>query len=215
MTHPLYDSLPEQRIIDNVEALRGYFDPLRQRIMQTIGRAPMTVQALAQHLEVPFTRLYYHMHFLEKHGFIQQIDSHSYGGAVEQKVYYITAKTFVLDRRLLSVLKDDGDDALEAVLETTLDDTRTDIRASARLGIIDLSQRVPHPQAALMLRGLFRFRPEQATVFQERIKALIKEMLEAEVESKEAQEGETPAFYSLALAFYPSAHMKTPEEQEE
>ncbi|MCS6835422.1 MAG: helix-turn-helix domain-containing protein [Anaerolineae bacterium] len=201
-----YDALPEQRVISDLEAMRGYLDPLRQRIVQALAPAPLTIQELAQHLGVPFTRLYYHMNFLEKYGFIHQVDSRSYGGAVEQKVYHITAKSFLLDRRLLAVLRDDEDDALEVVLQTSLDETRADIRASARQGIIDLSQPVPHPKAALLIRGFFRLSPQQAAMLQERMKALIHDMANMENQGKQ-QNQEDRAFYGFTLAFYPSAQM--------
>ncbi|MEL6524434.1 MAG: winged helix-turn-helix domain-containing protein, partial [Chloroflexota bacterium] len=56
---------PAERIVlASLDALKVYFDPLRQKIVQQVIKKPKTVHAIAEALDVPFTRLYYHINLL-------------------------------------------------------------------------------------------------------------------------------------------------------
>lgn len=198
-----------ERTIHALDALRVYFDPLRTRIIHALSE-PCTLHQVAAALDVPFTRLYYHFQLLEKHGFIRQVDAKSFGGAVEEKVYQISARVFLVDRALMTVGEsDEAASGLTVVLESVLDRTKDDIRQSARAGVIDLDQRSPDPRALFIMRGYSYLSPERAAEFYVRLRALVDEYVtagEAEVDEPRAN----GRYYGLSLALYPSAMQEAP-----
>lgn len=205
----------DERIIDNLEALRIYFDPLRTQIIQAVGQEPRTIHQVAETLGVPFTRLYYHFQLLEKHGFIQQVDTRSYGGAVEEKYYMISARMFLVDRSLMTVGETDDDESgLEIVLDTVLNRTKDDIRRSARAGTIDLEATAPDPQALFIVRGYSYLSPESARDFYIRLRALVDQFI-TEPDSAVNKDSEQSRLYGFAVTLYPSAKETLPGDEEE
>ena len=86
----------EEFLIEDLEGFRVIDNPLRQRLLH-LARHPKSVRELADALEVPVTRLYYHVNMLEKAGFIEAVDVRKSGAQLE-RVYqrlapYLTAKT--------------------------------------------------------------------------------------------------------------------------
>ncbi len=194
---------PEQeQIINSLEALKVYFDPVRLRIMQELGE-PRTVHEVAEILKVPFTRLYYQFSLLEKHRFIRVVKTRALSGAVEEKFYQVTAHFFTVDRALLMVGPVEEDDGFEVVLRTVLDDTRRDIRKSARDGQIDMTQRPPHPKSMLLKRGMYRLTAEAA----ERLHLRLRELL-AEFQDESAHSSPGDAAYALVLSLYPTTFLE-------
>lgn len=199
-----YPEPEAEKTIHDLEALRVYFDPLRTRIIHALGNEPQTIHQVAEALDVPFTRLYYHFQLLEKHGFIRQVDARSYGGAVEEKYYQIAARMFLVDRSLMTIGEtDEAESGLEVVLASVLDRTKDDIRASARQGTIDLQQRAPNPNALLILRGYSYLSPGRAADFYIKLRALVDEYVTAGEEGTDEARG-NGRYYGLAVALYPS-----------
>ncbi|MBL8164893.1 MAG: winged helix-turn-helix transcriptional regulator [Anaerolineae bacterium] len=188
----------DQRILSDLETLKIYFDPLRTRIMQLLVGQPRTVHDVAEQLGVPFTRLYYQFNLLEKHGLIRVVETRTLAGAVGEKFYQISAREFVVDRRLLT-MDDDGEQrGLNVILDTVLTETADDIRASVRDGLVDLARMSPDGKALFIRRGSFMMTPERARLFQEKIITLFKETY---VEQSEADD----QLYAIAIAFYPTS----------
>ena len=193
-----------EKTIHDLDALRIYFDPLRTRIIHALGDEPRTIQSVADTLGVPFTRLYYHFQLLEKHGFIRQVDSHSFGGAVEEKYYQVAARLFLVDRALMTVgATDDEESGLELVLDSVLGRTSSDIRQSARSGTIDLQQRAPDPSSLFIIRGYSYLSPARAGAFYQRLRSLVDEYVTA-AEDEVSEDSANGRYYGLALALYPS-----------
>lgn len=197
------DPIPQPEaevIIDDLETLKVYFDPLRTRIVRTMVNQPRSVQEIAQELGIPFTRLYYHINMLEKHGIIRLVEVRSIGGAVEEKYYQVRARSFVVDRRWLTMGDPSASDSqVESLLSTLLDTRHEDIRRSVQSGLIDLSQTAPHPNALMIRRGVARMSREQAYAFQERLLALVQEFAGLEAVD------DTAEYYALAFTFYPTS----------
>lgn len=205
----------DERIIDDLEALRIYFDPLRAQIIQAVGQEPRTIHQVAEALGVPFTRLYYHFQLLEKHGFIRQVDARSYGGAVEEKYYMISARMFLVDRSLMTIGETDDDESgLEIVLDTVLNRTKDDIRRSARAGTIELEATAPDPQALFIVRGYSYLSPDSARDFYTRLRALVDQFI-TEPDQSADETSERSQLYGFAVTLYPSATEILPGEEEE
>lgn len=188
-----------ERLISDLETLKVYFDPMRARIVRAVAHKPRTVHEIAGELEVPFTRLYYHMNMLEKHGIIRVVETRNLSGAVEEKYYQIAARMFTVDRSLLTINPgDESSKGLEVVMETVLENTQRDIRNSVQDGMIDLNKTAPEVGSILLRRGMVRLSPERAEAFYLRLIDLLNDFSDEEV-------GADNQYYSLALAFYPSS----------
>jgi DNA-binding transcriptional ArsR family regulator len=161
------------RILDNLESLKIYFDPFRLKIVKELSYEARTIHEVADILDVPFTRLYYQFNLLEQHGIIRVVDTRPKVGAIEEKVYRITAYQFVIARHLVNADKGDLPEGIRAVLDATFDEVRHEIERNVRHGIIDLQALSPQPQALLTRRGVFVLTAEQAQQLHQDLSALM------------------------------------------
>lgn len=181
----------------SLQALKTVSDPLRARLLSTFADAPSTVPQAAERLGLPVTRLYYHVHHLEKHGFIEVIDTRPAGGTIE-KVYFVTARQFTVDRQEFSAQPQQALAQANILIDFTLTETAKAIQTGVKTGLIDLTQPAPHPRALQIRRGLGRINLSQVAEFQRKINALVEEFTSLQNETTEEQ-GE----YLLAVAFLP------------
>jgi len=188
------------QLITDLDALRVYFDPVRQRILRELVGEPRTIHEIAAALDVPFTRLYYQIHLLEKHGFIQVVETRPLAGAVEEKFYQVTAYTFPIQRSLLTLATPEGEQGMEYVMSLVLDETRDDIRAGLRSQLINMEVYPPHPDALLIRRSPLYLTREQAATFYERLLELEKEMFAAQ-----QIPGDDKQSYNFIMGFHPSS----------
>mgnify|MGYP000392138958 CR=1 FL=1 len=189
-------SLPAQKTI-SLEALKAMSDPLRARLLGLFADAPATVPQAAERLNLPVTRLYYHVHHLEKHGFIEVVETRPAGGTME-KVYYVTARQFIIDRQEFSTHREQALEQADILIDFTLTQAAKAIRKSVKNGAIDLTRPAPHMRALQIRRGLGRINLSQAVEFQQKINALVEEFTNLQSVETEAQ-GE----YLLAITFFP------------
>ncbi|MGJ3239735.1 MAG: helix-turn-helix domain-containing protein [Anaerolineae bacterium] len=198
----------ERIVLNGLDALKVYFDPMRQKIIHQIINEPKTVQQIADHLGVPFTRLYYHINLLEKHHIIRVVETRSMSGAVEEKYYQVAAYQFIVPRDMLSFANPEHEASLNVFLSAMLEETADDIRDSVRTGRIDMRVESPHPDSLLIRRGLLRMSPEQVSDFHHDLLELIKRY-----------QGQNPsdddAYYGVTLAVYPSAFLDNDSDDEQ
>ncbi|MEL6309090.1 MAG: helix-turn-helix domain-containing protein [Chloroflexota bacterium] len=194
---------PAERIVlASLDALKVYFDPLRQKIVQQVIKKPKTVHAIAEALDVPFTRLYYHINLLEKHNIIRVVDTRAMSGAVEEKYYQIAAYQFIVPRDMLTLGTPENEGGLNVFLAAMLDETADDIRHSVEAGTIDIEAESPHPESLLMRRGIVKMPPEKASEFHTELVALLKRYLTEEEHADDQ-------YYGVTIAVYPSAYLTT------
>ena len=202
VNHTLSTQEPEaEHLITDPAALRIYFDPTRTRILRTMVARPRTVHEVADELGVPFTRLYYHINMLEKHGLIRVVEVRSLSGAVEEKYYRVTAYRFTVDRSLLT-MRTEATEVVEAAIaqqvEQVLVKTQRDVYRSARAGLIDHTQRPPHKKALLAQRGVLAMTNKRAEEFQQRLLALYAEFANDPMHA-------TTHNYAVTVTVYPTA----------
>lgn len=181
----------------SLQTLRVIADPVRARMIGLFSNGPTTVHKLAEQLGVPLTRLYYHIHQLEKHGLIQVVDQRPRGGTVE-KIYATTARTFLVDR---SEFVSEPQEALQQaniLIDFVLNETSKALRKSVKDGSVDLQQNPPHPQSLQIRRGLGQISRERAEKLHQRLISVLEEFT-APDEDIEQEKSE----YWLALAFFP------------
>lgn len=84
----------EQLAIDTIETLKAFGDPLRLRLLILLDR-PHTAKEAAAELEVPVTRLYYHLQLLEDRGLIRVVRRKKVSG-IEQRTYQSVARGWTI-----------------------------------------------------------------------------------------------------------------------
>lgn len=200
---------PEEKItLNTLEALKVYFDPMRQKIIQEVAIEPKSVREIADALDVPFTRLYYHIKMLEKHSIIRLVDTVSMSGAIEEKYYQVAARHFVVDRSLLTVVDDDNNmPGLDMAIATLVDETMDELRVAARDQLIDMQAESPDPNALLLRRGVFRLREEDA-------ESLHRELLDLLARYHDRTAGKEDQTYALMVSVFPTG-LTTNEDADE
>jgi DNA-binding transcriptional ArsR family regulator len=99
--HMALNDIPTVVPVQSLEALRALVDGQRHRIVTLLMDDAFTVKELADRLHIARTGLYYHLGILESHGLVRVTDSRLVSGIVEKR-YRATARTFRIDRALLS-----------------------------------------------------------------------------------------------------------------
>ncbi|MBX6342634.1 MAG: helix-turn-helix transcriptional regulator [Thermomicrobiaceae bacterium] len=89
--HEPAGAAPDVFVIRDLETLRAVSDPLRLRLFELLRGGPRTVKQLAAALDLPPTRLYYHVGQLEAHGLVRVVDTRVVSGIIEKR-YQATAQ---------------------------------------------------------------------------------------------------------------------------
>lgn len=196
------------RVIDTPETLRIITDPLRLRMLELLRQQPRTVTELAGLLDVPRTKLYYHIGLLEEHDLVAVASTRVVSGITERH-YRATAYRLSIDKSLLGAAAGSGS-PLELFLSIVLDEAASDILRAVDAGLIDLDQ-THHdsiqPRRLLIGRTWFRFTQEELKTFSERYDALVAEFADHAVfesacgsPSEAEPEGD---LYEWLVGFYP------------
>ena len=198
--------------ITDLETLKVVSDPLRMQILDRIGLANQlgdlrTVKQVADELDTPPAKLYYHINLLEKHGLIKVADTQIVSGIIE-KHYQITAFSISIDRELLStgVSKDEKAEAIITLLDSTLDAVRADmLRLVRAIMHDDVMETKFSGKRGQITRENARLSPVQAEAFNERLLALMEEFRQMS-----PPEGEDSNIYGLTIVFNPVLGDKLP-----
>src|SRR5919107_2831146 len=118
------------RVIDDIATLKAMADPTRAELLELLIE-PRSVTQLADALNVPRTRLYHHIDLLVEKGLVEQVDERRVG-AMTERIYALTARTFRASARLLR--SGDVGERAEAVTTLMFDTTKSDLRRSLREG---------------------------------------------------------------------------------
>lgn len=203
---PLEDSKPMDRLtITNLETLRLLTEPLRMKILELMAK-PATVKAVAKALQVPATKLYYHVGQLEEHGLVRVVGTRVVSGIIE-KQYQVVARYFAVDRKLLEIHKTDRS-SLTEVLSNLIESVSEDIQRGLENGLIKVGNEYPAHQRLILGRNLIKLTPEQAEEFVGKVSALL-ESFDTETDSS------TSRSYSLFMAFHPHSLAKLEEDGDE
>ncbi|HJP66470.1 MAG TPA: winged helix-turn-helix domain-containing protein [Actinomycetota bacterium] len=89
------EALPDQLVLKDVTSLKALADPARLQILIELSPGARTVKEVAEALEVPPTRLYYHFKILEKAGLIRVAARRMVSG-IEERRYAVTATSWTV-----------------------------------------------------------------------------------------------------------------------
>jgi DNA-binding transcriptional ArsR family regulator len=176
MTRP--DTRPDTHVrsISDPETLRLIADPLRLRLLELIRQQPRTVTELADLLDAPRTKLYYHVKLLEEHDLIA-VDTTRVVSGITEKRYRVTAYRLTVDKAILGD-PDSASAPLDVFLSVILDEVATEIRRSVDSGLIDLDRThhdTPAPRSLTIGRSWYAFDEADVARFRDRFEAFRRE----------------------------------------
>ena len=198
----------EIRVISDPETLRLITDPLRLRMLELLRQRSRTVTELAELLDVPRTKLYYHVRLLEEHELVA-VDKTRVVSGITERHFRATAYRLSVDKSLLGTASGAGS-PLELFLSVVLDEAASDILRAVDAGLIDLGRTredTIRQRSLLLGRTWFRFTEKDLREFSERYDALIAEFADRAVfeptcgnPDGEEREGD---LYEWLMGFYP------------
>jgi len=192
-------ALPDVFTITDIDTLKAVSTPFRQSLMRLMAEKPRTVKEMARELDIPPSRLYYHVNQLEKHGIIRVVSTQVVSGIIEKR-YQISARTFRVDRALLAPGSEQECAAIEAMLQSTFEAAEEEIRRGLRTDVIDMSKAAPEPGATLIGHSIIRLTPQQYSDFLRKLADLYEEF---EGASGNADDPEA-ILTGLLVAMYPT-----------
>jgi len=218
--------IPDQLTIDNLETLKVLSDPTRLEIMKYIGEVNKrdqrcTVKQLAKLMEVPPTKLYYHIKLLEEKKLLIVGDTRIVSGIIE-KHYQVAAMDITLSQNALSMHSGPKDLALEELLKSisqimnnSVNNTRSSLiaiyeeeRAAKEGGPPARKQVAMHVSKIEML-----LTHEQAENFKVQLTALVQEF--KTLSDQNARTGdEDKLYFDVMQMFVPQYQRKTSHENE-
>ena len=184
--------LPSERWIHDLETIKVFADPLRLKMIRLLAK-PTTVKAIADAVNMPASKLYYHVNLLQKHELIQVVGHNLESGIVE-KVYQVTAAQFKLVNPLLA----GNDFPVEAADAIFTDMLQTATEGFQRaLATRDKNEGAP-PRHPFLSQKAVRLTNNQLTTIHERLDALIKEVTALAQANAATEE----PLYELTVVFY-------------
>lgn len=187
-----------EQIIEDLETLKVLADPLRLRIRELLVQ-PSTVKQLAAELDLPATKLYYHVNLLEKHGLINVVDSRMVSGIVE-RVYQVAAYRVQVAPHLLTG-SDHGANSLEWSIRSVFDGARQALLDSLRSGAIDTSEASAVHRGAKVVSLQLTLTEEQARALFARVDSLIDEFTQVSDANRATNADDTRLYRYFSAAF--------------
>lgn len=199
-------------MIEDLETLRTFADPLRAQVYEILLQAPASVRQVGERLGLAPSRLYYHINLMEKLGLIRVVETRMVANMVE-KAYRSAAYKLDVSNDLLDFGSDSGQQAIHGLITSGLEATRDDLLRSLQARQVALEQGAePISRNLMVTRTTARIPDAQADAFRSRLQALIAEFDEAD-QTQEGGEGLQD--YALLVAFYPSFYFREGAQQED
>lgn len=88
-------------ILKSLEEINIVSDPIRLKIILTLGTTPKTAQDLSDALGVSRSKIHYHLKILEENGIVEVVDTELING-ITQKYFLPVAKAFIPDSEIFS-----------------------------------------------------------------------------------------------------------------
>jgi len=199
--HPKPDA---EFIVNDLETLKVLADPLRLQIIELMTPAARTVKQIAADLNLPPTKLYYHIKQLEERSLIRVVDTRIVSGILE-KQYQAAAHSYRVNKALFSLTAQAGKEGLNVILADLFEDTKDDIQKSVEADVIDVSAQEGDEKALyrslLISRNTLYMTAEQAEEFYKRLRALVREFMRDEDQATLVNPDEHS--YGLLMALYP------------
>jgi DNA-binding transcriptional ArsR family regulator len=189
-------------VVEDLDTLKVLADPLRLRIRELLAE-PRTVKQIAADLEMPPTKLYYHVNLLEKHDLIVMVETRVVSGIIEKR-YRVSAWRVQVAKHLLSPAQ--AEDGATLALTPLFDTMRDHLLRAVKKGEIELDDGGDRHKGLSLFTGTLHLTDGQAADLYQRIEATLAEF--SELSSK--QQGHRDArFYRGFYALFPDSDKST------
>lgn len=195
----------EQFLVEDLDTLKVLADPLRLRILELMD-TPATVKQVAAALDLPPTKLYYHINLLEKHRLIVVVETRIVSGIIEKR-YQVAARYIQVADHLLSPTSPGGDAGMDLTVTSLLEDAKTDLLASLREGAIRTEEDASAIFKGIVYGGRFFLTDEQAGEFFDGLRSLIDQY--ESLSEQQREDANTHAYKTLVMAFPSSRAIPT------
>lgn len=208
---PKTDFIPaDVLIVDDLDTLKVLADPLRLRIRELMAK-PTTAKIVASALDIPPTKLYYHINLLEKHGLIVLVDTRIVSGIIE-KHYQIAATMVKVAKHLLSTGADPEGEGLNLAIGTLLDSTREELLESVRENMVEWDDEGERHKGLSLHMATLNLTEEQAVTFYNELETLLTRYQDLSMRQSENNTSDLNAYRSLQLLF-PKKKLTKPEAE--
>jgi len=161
----------QELVIKDLETLKVMSDPLRMQILELVLDDALTTKQIARALELPASRLYYHINLLEEHGLLRVAATRLVSGIVE-KHYRAVAQFITVDPGLFRSLTPEASEAFDAALAGFFDNAKADAVRSLQAGLFGLkptdAEGTKRRSVAHLSRSVANLTREQAEAIQTR-----------------------------------------------
>ncbi|MBK9123288.1 MAG: helix-turn-helix transcriptional regulator [Chloroflexi bacterium] len=186
-------------VISDLETLKVLADPLRLSILEYLMR-PSTVKRIAEKINKPATKLYYHFNLLEKHGLIVLVDTRIVSGIIE-KHYQAAARVYRVAKNLLAPGSDEFDEGLELTLTGVFTSTKQEILANIHDATIDMTEEAPWHRRMTLNNYRFELTPKQYEKLHNALKGLLNEYNDLSQDNQDR--GTQTASLKMLMVSYP------------
>ena len=209
----------EMHLIRDLETLKVISDPFRIDIIRLIHEANMkgrfcTVKEISEVLDLPSTKLYYHINLLEKHGLIVVGDTQIVSGIIE-KQYQIVAENITVDPEILTTSDITENEKLEYMLDSVrsfLDGTYLDVKRGLTQSFTEKSEDKEKDSSFVMYtKSTFYLSKAQIDEMSKAIKEIEKKY--DEISKKNFKEDIESKTYGLSIIIAPHSQ-KSPADGE-
>jgi hypothetical protein len=208
--NPRTDFIPaDEMIIEDLDTLKVLADPLRLRIRELMTD-PTTVKMVAAELNIPATKLYYHINLLEKHGLIVLVDTRIVSGIIE-KHYQIAARSVQVARHLLSS-ESSTTENINIAVGGILDDTKVDLLNSVTAGVASMVEDAKSHESVLMASTRFLLNETQAVDFYDRLQKLVEEFKGMSRVHQEKKDQDV-RYYKVVNIVFPTSRKQRPDDR--
>lgn len=189
---PAVEGPDDEFLIEDLQTMELLNDPVRSTLLQLLIFDARSVRDLAEELDVPVTRLYYHINLLEEAGVIRVVATRK-AGAMIQKLYQATARTYRPSPSMIENIEDPRE-AARIGAATVLDTARVDIEQALAAHFTDPTAE-HHP--IVLGRTILRLPAADAEEFRSRLAEL--------VETYEDRASDDGVWMSFTTVLAPSA----------
>ena len=160
-------------VISDLETLKVLADPLRLSILEYLMR-PSTVKRIAEKINKPATKLYYHFNLLEKHGLIVLVDTRIVSGIIE-KHYQAAARVYRVAKDLLAPGSTEFDEGLELTLTGMFAATKQEILDNIHDATINMASDAPWHKHMNLSQSRFDLDIKQFAKLRDKFSSLLEE----------------------------------------
>jgi DNA-binding transcriptional ArsR family regulator len=186
-------------LIQDRDVLKIIADPLRSQILELTMNESHTVKQVADKLGLSPSKLYYHFNLLEQHGLIEVVETRMVANMLE-KHFRATFNEIELDPKMISTATLEGKEAVNALINSTIDTTRDDLLRSLQARYFQLDQGAPADPRRLILNRLTCHIPnDRVSEFIDQITLLMSDFSDADTGTNIPDTKP----YALTIAFYP------------